>query len=123
MADQDLLYEKKDGIAIITLNRPHRMNALPIDIWADGLAELWKDFDSDPKMRVAVLTATGDRAFCTGVDVKDTAQRNREGRQTGLLLLSRESGQTLWDPLLTQLPCSPSLFDRQRMHHKVSVSG
>ncbi len=81
MADQDLLYEKKDGIAIITLNRPHRMNALPIDIWTDGLAELWKDFDSDPKMRVAVLTATGDRAFCTGVDVKDTAQRDREGRQ------------------------------------------
>ncbi len=80
MADQDILYEKKDGIATITLNRPHRMNSLPLHMWMEDLSLLWKDFDRDPKMRIAILTATGDRAFCTGVDVKDTAERNkREG--------------------------------------------
>lgn len=77
MADQDLLYEKKDGIATITLNRPHRMNALPLHMWMEDLSVIWKDFDRDPKMRVAILTGAGEKAFCTGVDVKDTAERNK----------------------------------------------
>jgi enoyl-CoA hydratase/carnithine racemase len=79
MAGDDVLYEKRDGIAIITLNRPHRMNALPLDMWMTGFSAIWKDFDEDPKVRVGVLTAAGDRAFCTGVDVKDTAERNQRG--------------------------------------------
>lgn len=78
MADQDILYEKKDGIATITLNRPHRMNALPLHMWMEDLSLIWKDFDRDPTMRIAILTAAGDRAFCTGVDVKDTAERNKQ---------------------------------------------
>ena len=81
MPEEDLLYEKKDGIAIITLNRPHRMNALTMDIWTERLAALWADFDGDSKARVAILTATGDRAFCTGVDVKATAESNQGGRR------------------------------------------
>lgn len=79
MAGDDVLYEKRDGIAVVTLNRPHRMNALPLDMWTGGFSEIWKDFDADPTVRVGVLTAAGDRAFCTGVDVKDTAERDRRG--------------------------------------------
>jgi enoyl-CoA hydratase/carnithine racemase len=79
MAGDDILYEKRDGIAVITLNRPHRMNALPLHLWMEGFSEIWKGFDSDPEVRVAILTGAGDKAFCTGVDVKDTAERDRQG--------------------------------------------
>jgi len=79
MADGDILYEKEEGIAVITLNRPHRMNALPMSIWTTELSEIWRDFDNDPSVRVGVLTAVGDKAFCTGVDVKEAAERNKQG--------------------------------------------
>jgi len=73
-----VLYEKSDGIATITLNRPERMNAIPLEVFVSGLAELWRDFESDASLRVAILTGAGDRAFCAGVDVKDTAAKARE---------------------------------------------
>ncbi|MBI3743328.1 MAG: enoyl-CoA hydratase/isomerase family protein [Chloroflexi bacterium] len=75
---EDILYEKKDGIAVITLNRPHRMNALPLHYWSDVLPQYWADFEKDKSVRVGIVTAAGDRAFCTGVDVKDTAERNQK---------------------------------------------
>jgi enoyl-CoA hydratase/carnithine racemase len=70
---EGVLYEKADGIATITLNRPERMNALPLSMWTHGLGELWSDFEADRSMRVAILTAAGERAFCAGVDVKQKA--------------------------------------------------
>lgn len=73
--DGSVLYEKKDGIAYLTINRPERMNSLPAKAWSEGLARLWKDVDTDPKVRVAIFGAVGDKAFCAGVDVKEQAER------------------------------------------------
>jgi E-phenylitaconyl-CoA hydratase len=73
-----VLYQKADGIATITLNRPERMNALPLEMFVSGLAELWRDFEGDRSMRVAILTASGERAFCAGVDVKQKAADDRD---------------------------------------------
>ncbi len=83
MSDDAVLYEKKDGVAIMTINRPERMNALPSYSWTEGLAKLWKDFDTDPKMRVCIFTAVGDRAFCSGVDVKEQAERMAQAAREG----------------------------------------
>ena len=80
MAEGDILYDKDGSVAVVTLNRPHRMNALPMSIWTTELAEVWQDFDRDPDLRVAILTAAGDRAFCTGVDVKEAAERRASGQ-------------------------------------------
>lgn len=64
----DLLYEKRDGIATITLNRPERRNAFsPESIIR--LAEAWIDYRDDDDMRVAILTGAGDKAFCAGGDL------------------------------------------------------
>lgn len=64
----DLIYEKHDGIATITLNRPERRNAFsPESIIR--LAEAWIDFRDDDAMRVAILTGAGDKAFCAGGDL------------------------------------------------------
>jgi len=65
----DLLYEKRDGIAILTLNRPERRNALSPESMC-RLADAWRDFRDDDSLRVAILTASGDRAFCAGGDLE-----------------------------------------------------
>ena len=64
----DVLYEKRDGVATITLNRPERRNAFsPESIIR--LAEAWIDYRDDDAMRVAILTGAGDKAFCAGGDL------------------------------------------------------
>jgi enoyl-CoA hydratase len=65
----DLLYEKRDGVAILTLNRPEQRNAFSPQTMV-LLARAWKDFRDDKAMRVAILTGAGDTAFCAGGDLK-----------------------------------------------------
>lgn len=68
MEFKNILYEKKDGIAKITLNRPEAMNSIDSDTHLELHAAL-DDIVHDKAVRVAILTATG-RAFCTGADLK-----------------------------------------------------
>ena len=64
-----VLYEKRDEIAYITLNRPEVHNA--IDTETDELLfEAWTRFRDDSTARVAILTGAGDRSFCAGADLK-----------------------------------------------------
>jgi enoyl-CoA hydratase/carnithine racemase len=63
-----VLYEKKDRIAYITINRPEAKNAVDPDVHR-LLWETWEDFRDDDALDVAILTGTGD-AFCAGADLK-----------------------------------------------------
>lgn len=63
-----LLYEKRNRIAYITLNRPEALNALDDEL-NDELWNAWRDFAEDDAVHVGVLTGTG-RAFCAGADLK-----------------------------------------------------
>lgn len=74
MSDAVLFDAREDGIAIITLNRPEQRNALGKDI-RDGLFSAWDRFEHDPKLRVAILTGSGDKAFCAGGDLKEMVER------------------------------------------------
>lgn len=65
-----VLYEKRDEIAYITLNRPEVRNAINREL-DDALHEVWTDFRDDDDVRVAILTGAGDRAFCAGADLQD----------------------------------------------------
>jgi enoyl-CoA hydratase/carnithine racemase len=69
MKEEVILYEKKDNVAWITLNRPDKRNALNSEL-VKALRKAWVDFESDPEMRVAVLTANGN-VFCAGMDLGD----------------------------------------------------
>jgi enoyl-CoA hydratase/carnithine racemase len=71
-------YEKRDRIAIITLNRPQVMNALHLEAHLE-LKEIWEDFRDDPEVWVAILTGAGERAFSAGNDLKVTAERTAAG--------------------------------------------
>ncbi len=73
MTYETVRYEKKDHIATITLNRPQSLNAFTNKMNTE-LYKVWDDVRYDPNVRVAVVTAAGDRAFCCGVDVKESAE-------------------------------------------------
>lgn len=69
MAYDFVLYQKKDHIATVTLNRPEVLNALHPPLQAE-LAEIWEDYIADPDAWVAILTGAGERAFSAGSDLK-----------------------------------------------------
>ena len=64
-----IIYEKRGGIAYVTINRPEAMNALGPE-QNDKLVRAWQEFSDDPDLGVAILTGAGDRAFCAGPDLK-----------------------------------------------------
>jgi enoyl-CoA hydratase/carnithine racemase len=62
-------YEVADRIAVVTLDRPERRNAVDAAMTA-ALRAAMERFEADPETLVAVLTGSGDRAFCAGMDLK-----------------------------------------------------
>jgi enoyl-CoA hydratase len=76
-----ILYEKTEGVATITLNRPEALNAFSKDVVAEVLMAL-EDVKADENVRVVVLTGAGEKAFSAGADIKAmigmTALRARE---------------------------------------------
>jgi enoyl-CoA hydratase len=73
MTDAVLFDARDDGIAVITLNRPEARNVVGKEIRA-GLFGAWDRFERDPALRVAILTGSGDKAFCAGGDLKELTQ-------------------------------------------------
>ncbi len=92
MAD-DLLYEKRGKVALLTMNRPNRMNALSQGL-LDALHEGWTRFAEDDDAWVAVLTGAGDRAFCAGADLKDMNERRQQEGQAAPRRRFRYMGYT-----------------------------
>jgi len=67
-----ILFEMQDAVAIITINRPERRNAISAEV-REGLFAAWRRFEADPAAKVAILTAAGDKAFCAGMDLKEAS--------------------------------------------------
>src|SRR5437773_8807961 len=70
---ENVLYEKKDGIAYVTLNRPKVLNALNQRTWED-LKAAFEDARDDAAVRGVILTGAGDKAFIAGADINELAQ-------------------------------------------------
>jgi len=68
-----IIYEKKDGRATITLNRPEVLNSVNYGVLSEIQVAL-KDASWDDQVAVLVLTGAGERAFCTGADLKEQKQ-------------------------------------------------
>ncbi len=75
---ENLLYEKQDRVAILTLNRPQRKNAFNRSM-ADELKRAWDEIKKDPEVVSVLLTGSGDQAFCTGMDIADVADGSALG--------------------------------------------
>ncbi|MFT5888572.1 MAG: enoyl-CoA hydratase [Zhongshania sp.] len=74
MPDAVLFDVRDDGIAIITINRPDTRNCLSKEV-REGLFAAWHRFEHDPNLRVAILTGSGEKAFCAGGDLKEMVDR------------------------------------------------
>lgn len=91
---KDLALERENGVLLITIDRPERLNATDARLHAD-LGQIWLDVDRDPETRVAVITGRG-RAFSAGGDLdlirdqagdfESIARLNREARDIVLNL-------------------------------------
>lgn len=73
MQDAVLFDAREDGIAVITINRPDQRNALTREV-REGLREAWARFEGDDGLRIAILTGSGERAFCAGGDLKEMVE-------------------------------------------------
>lgn len=69
----DIIYSKQEGVAKITINRPHAYNAFRTRTLKE-IASVLEDADLDPEVRVVVLRGAGDKAFCTGGDFEESKQ-------------------------------------------------
>src|SRR5258707_9147297 len=84
---KSFLYEAKDGIATITLNRPERLNAITFDVYHE-LTDLFAALRNEPEVRVVVITGAG-RAFCSGGDVIEIIGKLQGRDAAGLLEFTR----------------------------------
>lgn len=69
--------EIKDGVALVTLTRPHVMNSLNIQLRTE-IMEFARELDADPDVGVIVITGEGDKAFCAGADLKERGKRTTQ---------------------------------------------
>ena len=67
MTTVGLATDKDTGVAVVTLDRPERLNAIDLTM-RDELRQLWRELRFDDSVRAVVLTGAGERAFCTGLD-------------------------------------------------------
>jgi E-phenylitaconyl-CoA hydratase len=93
-AGQDLVVELIGCALVIRLNRPQRGNALVASM-RDAMVAAWRRADHDARVRAVVVTGTGDRHFCTGVDVAAVASSGRTTTGDG-----SAAEEIVWSPLL-----------------------
>ena len=75
---KDIIYEKKPGVARVTINRPKAYNAFTT-FTQDELMNAFDDAAKDSTVGVVVFTGAGDKAFCTGGDAKEAKAGYRKG--------------------------------------------
>lgn len=97
--------ERQDGgIAVITINRPEKRNALDAEHYR-ALSEAWSQVRDDDAIRVAVVTGAGDKVFSAGADLKSWIGRKVElaemwQTQKGMLL---NRGLEIWKPVVAAI--------------------
>ena len=64
-----ILVEREDGVGIITINRPEKLNAMTPEM-AAALVAAVEDFNSDDAIRCVIITGAGEKAFCAGSDIR-----------------------------------------------------
>ncbi|WP_031478738.1 enoyl-CoA hydratase/isomerase family protein [Streptomyces bicolor] len=96
----DLTADKDTGVAVVTLDRPDRLNAIDLTM-RDELVSAWRELRFDDAVRAVVVTGAGERAFCTGLD-RDAVvpQPNSPYMMDDPLLRVGPKSNDLWKPVV-----------------------
>jgi len=79
VSDSDpVILERRDGVAIVTLNRPAQMNAMSRKL-IEEVGRIGRELSKDAKVRAVVLTGAGNQAFCAGADLKKRKGLSEDG--------------------------------------------
>ncbi len=99
-----LLYEIRDSVGLLTLNRPERINAIN-DVMIEELEDFWQAQRNDSDVSVIIMRGAGEKGFCSGLDIKDCFPRVAEadikliyqiqGRIARLILAMRQASQPI----------------------------
>jgi E-phenylitaconyl-CoA hydratase len=96
-----LIYEVKDKVAYITINRPEAMNAMDAEVYVE-LSKAWIDVRDNPEVWIAIITGAGEKSFTAGADLKSFIPATREKADFWLtqknMLLNR--GLEVWKPVI-----------------------
>ncbi len=98
MAYQNLLYSLDDRVATITLNRPERHNALSVAL-IDEIMAVVAQADADSNVRVIILTGAGGKAFSSGYDIKESAEKPKRTLEQWRTRMQKDINFTysVWD--------------------------
>jgi len=103
---EEVVYERRGNTAHITINRPQAMNALGPE-HHDRMVQIWQEFRDDSEAWVAIVTGTGNRAFCAGADLKtytpllaerDMYDIRQDSNRYGFAGITR--GLEIWKPII-----------------------
>ncbi|TET26270.1 MAG: enoyl-CoA hydratase/isomerase family protein [Dehalococcoidia bacterium] len=96
-------YKKEGRIALFTINRPQARNAINMEAMQE-LHEAMVDFRDDPELWVGIITGAGDKAFCSGADIKEKLPFMKEHRHSPWASPTTPMrGLDLWKPLIAAI--------------------
>jgi enoyl-CoA hydratase len=96
---KNLHFERKDHLAIVTIDRPEAMNSLTREMLI-GLDTAFAQFSADDDLWVAILTATGDKAFCAGMDLAEAIPLLTSGDQMGYEDQTKRQFSDVFKPII-----------------------
>jgi enoyl-CoA hydratase len=107
LSDDEVLFDIRNGVGYITLNRPERRNSLSQSVMSD-LIKLLGSASVDGRVRVIVLTGAGDKAFCAGGDLKEMNEISKANQpfpvpMTGLMRNVYEAMLETYKPTIASL--------------------
>lgn len=81
---ETILVEKRDAVAVVTINRPDKLNALNFKVHLEAVAAL-DELKADPAVRVLIITGAGEKSFVAGADISEFAGQTPVSQRAGFL--------------------------------------
>ena len=96
---QNFLYELKDGVVTLTINRPEVRNALNVQCWEE-LTAFTDHVNHCPDIRLVVITGMGEKAFAAGADIKSLSERTMVSVLEGTAQGALHKLEACWKPVI-----------------------
>ena len=93
-------FEKRGRVAVFTINRPDAMNVFTAEMLA-AMDAGFEEFNGDDELWVAILTATGDKAFSSGMDLKEAIPLLQSGDEMGYEDHTKRPFSDVFKPIIT----------------------